>query len=271
MTGLQNLHTHTTYCDGALPPEDMIKAAIKMGCGSIGFSEHSHVTFDIHYSMTPDVTRKYIREINALKEKYKGVIDVFLGLELDYYSDELRDGLDYSIGTVHYISAAGEFTAVDAGEKNVRKIVRSCFGGDAYLMIESYYELVAKVIKKTNADIVGHFDLVEKYNFGGCLFDEAHPRYRSAALGAMDEILKDCRLFEVNTGAMYRISKPGPYPSAFLLKELRSRGGEVILSSDSHDAKSLCYKFGEMRELLKACGFDHIKRLTYGGFVEVKI
>ena len=44
--GFGNLHTHTNYCDGALPPEAMIKAALDKGCDFIGFSEHSYISFD---------------------------------------------------------------------------------------------------------------------------------------------------------------------------------------------------------------------------------
>jgi len=124
---------------------------------------------------------------------------------------------------------------------------------------------------KTSADIIAHFDLITKYNMNGSLFDESHPRYVSAALGAMGEILRSCRLFEVNTGAMYRFGKPEPYPSAFLLGELCKRGGEVIITSDSHDAESICYKYGEMRELLKSCGYKYAKQLAKGGFIDVML
>ena len=38
---LQNLHTHTTYCDGINTPEQIILTAIDKGFGAIGFSGHS--------------------------------------------------------------------------------------------------------------------------------------------------------------------------------------------------------------------------------------
>jgi len=145
------------------------------------------------------------------------------------------------------------------------------FSGDYYEMTESYYETMAGLITKTGADIVGHFDLIAKNNDNGSMFDEMHPRYIRAALSAMEQILETCRIFEINTGAMYRKGKAEPYPSIFLLKELQKRGAEVILSSDSHDADSLYHKFDEMVELVKSCGFRYIKRLTKDGFVDVKI
>ena len=267
MTKPQNLHTHTTFCDGTLSAEEMVKAAIEKGCGSLGFSEHSHLAFDWYYSMSPEATRDYADEINTLKDKYKGRIEIFLGLERDYFSDIETDiDFDFIIGSVHYISPD---ICVDNGKEYQMLTVEDIYRGDYYAFAEDYFSVIAGVVEKTNADIIGHFDLVTKYNSGGNLFDETHPRYVSAALDSMDEILKRCKLFEVNTGAIYRSINPDPYPSAILLKHLRNRGGEVILSSDSHDARSICHNFSEMRELLLSCGFKYIKRLTQNGFVDV--
>jgi len=271
MAGYQNLHTHTTYVDGTLPPEAMIRAALKKGCDSIGFSEHSYVPSDKRYSMSPGAALRYVAELSALRQKYEGAIEVFIGVEHDYYTAVPVEGLDYRIGAVHYVKSGDEYITIDAGAEHQQLMAEKYFGGDYYALAEAYFATIAGITGKTNADIIGHFDLVAKYNFNGSLFDETHPRYEAAALGAMDEILKGCRIFEVNTGMMYRYNKSEPYPSARLLKELRVRGGEVILSSDSHNAESLCYYFDEMRELLKACGFKYIKRLTKSGFTDEKL
>lgn len=267
----QNLHTHTTYCDGKLSPEEMVKAAIAKGCNSIGFSGHSYVSFDLDYSMYPDSINDYLDDIATLKEKYEGTIEIFTGLEQDYFSAEAPEGLDYIIGAMHYVKRADSHKPVDAGSKDQKEMVGKVFGGDYYAFAEEYFSNLPDITVKANPDIIGHFDLIAKYNFNGELFDETHPRYVRAALGAMDEILERCRLFEVNTGAMYRLKKTEPYPSVFLLKELSKRGGEVILSSDSHEAGSICYMFYEMQELLKACGFRYLKRLTKQGFIDVPL
>ena len=37
----QNLHTHTTYCDGKDTPEQVVLKAIEKGFNSIGFSGHA--------------------------------------------------------------------------------------------------------------------------------------------------------------------------------------------------------------------------------------
>jgi len=249
----------------------MIKAALKKGCDSIGFSEHSYVPSDKRYSMSPDAALEYVAELSALRKKYEGKIEIFIGVEHDYYTAVPVEGLDYRIGAVHYVKSGGKYITIDAGAEHQKLMADEHFGGDYYALAEAYFATIAGIMDKTNADIIGHFDLIAKYNFNGKLFDEAHPRYEAAALDAMDEILKGCKIFEVNTGMMYRYNKSEPYPSVRLLKELRGRGGEVILSSDSHNAQSLCYYFDEMRELLKACGFKYLKRLTKSGFTDEKL
>jgi histidinol-phosphatase (PHP family) len=210
-------------------------------------------------------------DVKRLKEKYRNEIDVFLGLEVDHFTEEIPDELDYVIGATHHIQKDGEYITVDATPERLESAVDKYFGGDFYSLIEAFYETAASVIKKTNADIIAHFDLIKKHNSGGKLFDESHPRYLDAALSAMEQILKDKRLFEINTGAMYRKGLSEQYPSTFLLKELKKRGGEILFSSDSHDPQSLYYKFEEMADVASSCGFTHIKRLTADGFVDVKI
>ena len=268
---LQNLHTHTTYCDGKLTAEEMIKAAIRKDGNSIGFSEHSYVTFDEEYSMMPEDTPLYIAEINTLKQKYSGEIEVYLGIEQDYFTDEVPEGLDYIISTVHHIKKDGRFITIDSTFDNLEKIRDEFFSGDYLAVAEAYYSEIADIAEKTNADIIGHFDLIAKQNIDGRLFDETAPRYMAAATNAMEQILAKCKIFEINTGGMYRRGVKTPYPSKNLLTELHKRGGEVLLSSDSHDADSLYYMFDEMKELVKSCGFTYIKRLTKDGFVNERL
>ncbi|MCL2426345.1 MAG: histidinol-phosphatase [Oscillospiraceae bacterium] len=270
-SGYQNLHTHTTYCDGKLSAEDMIKAALQKGGSSIGFSEHSFVPFDREYSMSLENTPKYIHEINELKAKYEGQIEVYLGIEMDCFTDVLPEGLEYVLGVSHHVEKDGDFITIDGSLKHIERVCTEHFNNDYYAMAEKYYATITNVVQKTKADIVGHFDLIVKRNIDGCLFDEMHPRYIKAALDAMESILEHCNLFEINTGAMYRLGKAEPYPSVYMLKELQKRGGEIILSSDSHSANSLYFKFDEIQELVKSCGFTYIKRLTKDGFINEKL
>ena len=264
---LSNFHAHSTFCDGTETPEAMVNAALVKGFKAFGISGHSSMGFHTDWCMTPEGSLSFIRDMDRLKDVYQNRIALFTGVELDLYSPVPAGTYDYVIGSVHFMKKDGAMFNVDESEEAQRADVARHYGGDYYKYIRDYYETVAGLAGLT-ADFIGHFDLVTKFNEGGRLFDETDPRYTGPALEAMETILKKCRLFEINTGAQYRVNRSVPYPSPFLLKALRARGGEIILSSDSHDGASIGYKFREAAELAKACGFARAVTLTREGPAE---
>ena len=93
----------------------------------------------------------------------------------------------------------------------------------------------------------------------------------AAALEAMEELLRTGVPFEINTGAMYRGLRTEPYPSYGLLKELQKRGGEIVLSSDSHDCNSIGFAFGEVAQACRELGFRYTKIWTPEGMKEISL
>ena len=251
---LKDLHTHTTYCDGKSTHEEIVKAAIEKGLGKIGFSGHGYTFFDESYCMSIPNVIKYMAEINALKEKYKGKIEILCGVEQDYYSNFSRMGFDYVIGSVHYVKVDDTYIPIDESEETLLRAVDEHFGGDFYALCEEYYHTVGDVVAKTGADIIGHFDLVSKFNEGGKLFDESHPRYVAAYTSAIDALIAYGKPFEVNTGAISRGYRTHPYPSDAQLKYIAKMGGCVILNSDAHAAENLCYEFEKWEKVCKDIG-----------------
>lgn len=238
-------HVHTTFSDGENTPEEMVHAAIRMGMKTIGFSDHSYTFFDESYCMRRSEIGRYRECIAELKARYGGKIEILCGIEQDYYSAEPPEGYDYVIGSVHYVKHGQRYIPVDESPEILRRAIRDDFGGDAYRLIGEYYRTAAAVAEKTRADIIGHFDLIAKFNEGGRIFDESDPRYIAAARGAADRLLKTGRPFEINTGAIARGWRTAPYPSKALMRYIAERGGRFILSSDSHAKDTLCYRFGD--------------------------
>lgn len=240
---LRDYHTHTVFSDGANTPEEMVRAALEKGMTAIGFSEHSYTSFDPAPCMLPERTEAYRREIQRLKEVYAGQIRILCGIEQDCFSDTPAEGCDYIIGSVHYVQSGDAFVAVDDTPELLLEGVERHFGGDIYLLTDAYWEAVSTVIERTGADIIGHLDLVRKFNRDGRFFDENDPRYLSAAFRAIDRLLETGKPFEINTGAISRGYQDTPYPAPVLIDYIRTRGGKFILSSDSHRAETLCYGF----------------------------
>ena len=42
-----NPHIHTNFCDGENTPEEMVKAAIRIGFTALGFTGHSPTPYDL--------------------------------------------------------------------------------------------------------------------------------------------------------------------------------------------------------------------------------
>lgn len=254
---LRDLHTHTTFCDGENTAEEMVIAAVNKGMKTLGFSGHSYTPFDKGYCMSPEKTQAYRREILRLKEKYQGKIEILCGIEQDFYSDSSPEGYDYVIGSVHYVKVKDGFLSVDDTREKLISGVNEHFGTDFLSLAEVYFETVAQVAEKTKCDIIGHFDLVAKFNGGGNeLFDEMSPRYLKAAEAAIKRLIKSGKPFEVNMGAIHRGYRSVPYPAPHLLKLIYQNGGKVVLSSDSHSTKTLCFEFSKWQKLCREIGFE---------------
>lgn len=227
----QNLHTHTKYCDGLDTPEELIIEAINKGFNSIGFSGHSFTYFNPKsYAMTKDNELKYKQEIRELQKKYKGIIDVYLGLELERYSDVDISEYDYIIGSVHYIFQNNMYLGVDYSAQKTKEIIEKYFNNDGLLFAKAYYETVFELSQCKKIDIIGHFDLVTKHLEKENLFDTDSSKYKSYALESLHAIAKYCKIFEVNTGAIARGYRTTPYPSPFIMRELYNIGCNVVLT-----------------------------------------
>ena len=236
-----DFHVHTTFCDGKNTAEELVQTALQKGLSFLGFSGHSHTVIDESYCVRDTVA--YKKEIARLKEAYAGQMDIYCGIEQVYQTQEGTEDYDYAIGSVHYFLKDGILRDVDHTAALLEKTVEELFHGDWYAMAEHYYADVADLPNRHKIDIVGHFDLITKFNAENRFFDEEHPRYLAAAFDALDSLLKRDLPFEVNTGVMFRGYRQMPYPAMPLLKRIKEKGGYVLLSGDVHRAQGLCYGF----------------------------
>jgi len=263
-----SLHTHTQYSDGKNTVEEQVLSAINKGFASIGFSDHGYTPFDLSYCIKKENIPAYCEEVRAIGEKYADKIDVFLGMEIDGFTAICENTFDYTICSVHYIKTEdGLYHSVDTSLDAHKAIARDYFGGNYQAMAMKYLEDSVPCIALHKPDIVGHFDLTNKYS----LVDEDDPAYRSKALECAAAILEICPIFEINTGAIARGYRKAPYPSHYVLRYLAEHGCKFVLNSDCHDAAYLDCFYPESVELAKACGIKSLVRLTKNGWLEEKI
>ena len=249
-----NIHTHTTFADGRDSAGAMARAALGLGFHTLGFSEHGHADYD-DCSMSPEQEPAYRAEVLRLKSALAGQIHILLGYEHDWLSPPPADGYEYVIESVHYVPAGGELFCVDNTRALLEDAIRRHFGGDPYAMCRAYFRTVCESCRGTAADILGHIELVMKFNERRDLFDDADPRYLKYALEAADCAADSGRLVEINTGAIARGYRTQPCPGEAMLRRLAGRGARIVLTSDCHNSDYLDCGFRDAAALARACGF----------------
>lgn len=263
------VHIHTIYGDGINTPEEMIEAALKKGYTLLGFSEHSPIPGETWPMLEKDVPR-YREEIAAMKEKYKDRITILCGIEQDSFSLPPTEPYDFVIGSVHAVEKGRKIWDVDESVEKMEELV-AVFNGSPMNLAEAYFEEVSKVLEKTGGDIIGHFDLINKWEKIHPFFSIDHPRYRAAAEGAVKALIPYGVPFEVNTGAIARGYRASAYPVNYVMRAIHERGGDMILSSDCHDATKLGIGFEDALKRIRAAGFERLTIRTATGFDYVDI
>ena len=246
---LTNFHTHSTWCDGKDSPETIVRAAIRKGFGALGFSSHAMLPqTDVDWVLTPEKAPRYAAEIRALKAKYQGTIEIFCGVEADYIPGGATPSKatyaairpDYIIGSIHWVQAAdGALVAVDHTPEILADGIRDHFGGSAEAFVRAYFAAEREMVRKFDFEIVGHADLVRKFNAKHPCFDETAPWYREELKKTAEAIARSGKIVEINTGAIARGWLDDAYPSMEFQALLREQGVRFILSSDAHTADTL--------------------------------
>ncbi|MCQ2798077.1 MAG: histidinol-phosphatase [Bacilli bacterium] len=242
-------HVHSVYCDGKNTLEEIVLSAIEKGMTELGILFHSPLSFDDGWCIKIESIPQFIEEMGVLKRKYKDSISLKIGVEMDYFSDCDMPKMEYVIGSVHSLYKNGKYYAIDNTKEEIDSLIEA-YGGDVYSMLEDYFKMEEMVVKKTNATIIGHFDVISKWNQKSPFFDENDERYVNAWKRAVDKLVEEDVPFEINTGAISRGYRTEPYPSLKMIEYIKSKGGKFILSSDAHDKENLLYDFDVYEELL---------------------
>ena len=229
-----NFHTHTTRCKHAVgTDEQFVQAAIESGFDALGFADHAPWAFQTDYvshcRMLPTQWTEYRQSILALREKYRGRIDIHLGLECEYYDpylDQLKrwqdEGCEYFILACHFLHT----------EEHHPYIGISCREDDEVLR---YAEETVKGIRTGLYAYVAHPDLYMMYR------DELSAVCMEAA-DMICQAAKEARMpIEYNLlGLLGEMTyHPRGYPNADFWRYIRKWDNDVILGVDAHDPAQL--------------------------------
>ncbi len=258
-----NLHTHTLFCDGKATPEQMVLTAIEKEITILGFSSHSMYPFSSDWHLNVESHGEYAETIRSLKEKYANQIEILLGFEADYipgfccprFDRYAEFAPDFLIGSVHYVySEKGAFT-VDNNTQELLDGIERVFAGSVKKAVGAYFAAQREMLSQGDFTIIGHPDLIRKFNNKLSLFDEKDFWYRREIKSLADAIKRAGVIAEINTGAIARGYQTKPYPSDEFLSLLHERNVPITINSDAHAPDQLDYAFDLARDCAKKAGY----------------
>jgi len=238
---------HTPLCKHAGGPmEAYVERAIQLGLREVGFSDHNPLPDgrSANVRMSEAELPYYVERVTEMRYRYRGRIDVMLGLELDYV-EGLEDYLgkqvaaypwDYIVGSIHFLDNA----CCEASWPRL-------YAGDAHQLYARYFELMRRMARSGLCDIVAHFDVVKR---SGILPGEHEADDITHTL----QEIKDAEVcLEINTSG-YRhpeLPEPQPYPMLSIVEQALGLGIPLTVNSDAHMPDQVGLQFGTIEKFLR--------------------
>lgn len=235
----QNLHTHSWYDDGKDPIEQTVQKAKELGFTILGFSGHGYHPED-ECAMSLEKTKRYIEDIQNLQKQDYADLEIYLGIEEDSMSPiQNVDDFDYVIGSVHALKRNGKIYPIDYSKDKFDEMLQEGYQGDIYTLTKDYYQAIEKQAENPRMQIVGHIDLIGKYNEDQTYYRFDDPIILSYAKSAVEKLALAGKIFEMNTGAMARGYRKTPYPCKEILELIRQANGKILINTDCHNKEYL--------------------------------
>ncbi|MGL4949480.1 MAG: histidinol-phosphatase [Anaeroplasmataceae bacterium] len=231
-----NYHTHTFRCGHAVADiEDYVIEAIKQKIEVLGFSDHGYLEGYELNNMDKEDFSSYLNEFKRCKEKYKDKIELFLGLEMDFfpnminYYKELLNHVDYLTASVHYINYM-------PNEYSQRKY--ACYNNNDEEGLETYYSLLSQASESGLFKFINHIDM----NLIGNHYNSTYEKY---LIKFLEVCKKNNTILELNAngiekGIMYSNGQNVyMYPRIDVWKQVKKYDLRVIINRDAHNPKYL--------------------------------
>lgn len=259
---LADYHVHTEFSDDSIyPMEQVVKDAITRKMDEICFTDHVDYGIKEDWDCGHTIRYRgkeplanvdypvYFASIQKLREQYGAQITIRMGMEfgMQMHTIPKYEALfqnypfDFIILSVHQVDDK-EFWSQDfqKGESQQEYYQRY------------YQELLDLVNAYQNYSVLGHLDLIVRYDLcGGYPFEKTEPIISNI----LKAVIENGKGLEINT-SYHRYGLSDTTPSVDILKLYRRMGGEIItIGSDSHEPEHLGAYIEEAKQLLKRLGY----------------
>lgn len=267
-----NYHSHCKYCDGNSNLEDYIHEAIRQKVKIYGFSSHAPLPFSCNWSLHYAKVSQYLAEASLLKQKFKDLIQIYTGMEVDFIPSVIGPAseyiktlhLDYIIGSIHFVDRFEDDKPwqIDAGLVSFQTGLKKIFDNNIKKAVKKYYELTRVMLNHHCPEVLGHLDKIKMHNLKSEFFSEDEKWYRREVLKTLKVLAKSGSILEVNTRGGYLTKNiESIYPSPWILQEALTLNIPIMINSDTHKPIEITKGFEETLSLLLDIGFKEVSIL----------
>ena len=261
---LADYHLHTEFSDDSVyAVDDVCRDAIRLNLNEICITDH------VDYGIKPDVDHpelapivegepalnvdyeRYFPALAEARDRYATDLTLKRGLELgvqrhtipryEQLLERWNGEMDFAILSVHQVGDAEFWTGDFQRGRTQREY------NDAY-----YNELLEVVSHYSGYSVLGHLDLIKRYDPAGIYPFEKN---RDVIAEILTRIITDGKGIEVNTSS-FRYGLPDLQPCTEILALYRDLGGTIVtIGSDSHKPEHLGSYLALVRRRLAALGY----------------
>lgn len=271
---LVNYHIHSIYCDGQDDLEAIVIEAIHRGFKAIGFSSHCPMPVENNFCMKYEKLAQYCQEVRILKSKYSKLIQIYLGLEVDFIENVISPAspivlfqqLDFTIGTVHFLwgKDGNKVYQLNTNTDTFLKAVKEGFHSNPASLIRAYFAAIRRMVETSRPTIVGHFDLIKIHNNGYVVFDTDTEFYMAEVESTLQVIKANNTILELSTRDFYKGGTVDFSPSEKILKKALELNIPITVSTDAHTKNEIDSALANAYECLAELGFSYAYALIDG-------
>lgn len=258
-------HVHTEFSDDSVYPlPDVVRDAVTLGLEELCLTDHVDYGIKVDWDSGREIRYrngepfanvdypKYVARFQEAQRRYGDRIRLRLGLEFgmqvhtipQYEALFRRYPFDFIILSVHQVEDK-EFWTQDFQRGRSQEEYN----------IRYYEELLELVRLYKNYSVLGHVDLIARYDKAGAFPFE---RIKPILAEIFRQVVSDGKGIELNT-SYHRYGLKDSTPSRAILELYRDLGGRILtVGSDSHKPEHLGAYIREGQSLLKELGFREI-------------
>lgn len=250
--------------------DEVLARAHAVGFSTFGLSEHApryraRDLFPDEADLQPaDLVAtfaRYVEEADRQRRAWAGRMEVLVGFESEVVPEDwgpimrqLRADarIDYVVGSVHTVG--GE--CIDLSAERTAALAEALGGREA--LQRAYFDELTAMIEAFRPDVIGHLDLIRK-------FDGAAPAFSPTIWPHIERALEAARAagaaLDVNASPARRGMGP-VYPLPAILARAHAMGVPVTLGDDSHGPADVGVGLEAALAAVAAAGYREVHYLT---------